>query len=218
MKRGSPHDELLNASINGPGFHVFPSACSFTRVQVTNFSKTVIADATDIFNGHDDGKRRQLAELGGSPVMVKAADVLRQLVPGREPTDGVGLVSDPGCAEQPPHVDVEMYGLQGQVKRAGDDGVAGGYPLGAIIAVQNGTKFVAWVGAIDFQGSKTYHPVTLVLNAGDVLIFRIDLVHAGAAYDEVNVRIHFFLDRAGIVRQPDQTSLMCHHKNLIKNQ
>lgn len=58
-----------------------------------------------------------------------------------------------------------------------------------------------------------------------MLIFRGDLVHAGAAVGEVeNVRIHAYLDVEGVVRPKeqvagvdvDETHFMCDEKYILK--
>jgi hypothetical protein len=49
---------------------------------------------------------------------------------------------------------------------------------------------------------------TIILNAGDRVVFRGDLIHCGAAYDKRNVRIHCFLDSTAptvVQRDPDDT-------------
>ena len=49
----------------------------------------------------------------------------------------------------------------------------------------------------------------LTLNCGDMLVFRGDLVHAGAAFDQLNVRLHAYLDvMGGPQRQVDRTHLV----------
>ena len=46
---------------------------------------------------------------------------------------------------------------------------------------------------------------TLTLNAGDLIIFRGDLSHAGAAYEEDNVRVHVYIDSPLYPREPGET-------------
>jgi gentisate 1,2-dioxygenase len=38
------------------------------------------------------------------------------------------------------------------------------------------------------------------MNAGDIMIFRADTVHAGSAYQQENIRIHVYLDSPMIQR------------------
>jgi len=48
----------------------------------------------------------------------------------------------------------------------------------------------------------------LALNAGDVVVFRGDLVHAGATYEKRNVRLHVSLDVEDIAQSANSTHLM----------
>lgn len=61
-----------------------------------------------------------------------------------------------------------------------------------------------------------------MLNRGDVVVFRGDLVHAGAAYEELNHRVHCFLElREGgyeRVKEKDgteRTMLMFDSENIV---
>jgi len=38
------------------------------------------------------------------------------------------------------------------------------------------------------------HPMTFVLNSGDMLLFRQDLVHHGAPSTDVNHRVRWYID------------------------
>ena len=43
------------------------------------------------------------------------------------------------------------------------------------------------------------------LQIGDILIFRGDLVHSGAAFTAENVRVHCYLDHDNVVRDENTT-------------
>jgi ectoine hydroxylase-related dioxygenase (phytanoyl-CoA dioxygenase family) len=45
----------------------------------------------------------------------------------------------------------------------------------------------------------------LALDAGDILLFRSDLVHAGSAYTEDNLRLHAYLDSPFVKRITNRT-------------
>lgn len=127
----------------------------------------------------------------------------------------VALLCEADAKDQLAHTDAEIYGMQGQVKRLGDDGIFGGFPAGCIAALQDSTKLNVWAGSINFDHKKEYPHSCIVLDAGDILVFRLDLIHSGARYDVTNVRIHCFLDRDGIVREPNATAMMDYHKNVL---
>ena len=49
------------------------------------------------------------------------------------------------------------------------------------------------------------------MKAGDVLLFRGDLVHAGAAYEDTNIRVHAYVDvniNGTVTRTRNQTTLV----------
>lgn len=111
-----------------------------------------------------------------------------------------GLVSQPRCKEQQPHVDVIA-----RIKRRGE-----ALPSGRIVhrpfvlvAVEEGTRLVVWPRSHAhlraFKGSRALMPSVVRVSAADRLVIAIptghgllvhgDLVHAGAAYKTHNVRL-----------------------------
>ena len=95
-----------------------------------------------------------------------------QYVPRTYCEHGVHLIwSDPGCLTQRFHYDVnpEVVGNMPDVNK----------PTGVILALENGVVFIT--------RRKTY-----VLEAGDLLLFRADVLHRGAGYERVNnLRLHW---------------------------
>ena len=78
-----------------------------------------------------------------------------------------------------------------------------------------GTKINVWPNSIrliytdpQFLPHRAIQMKTLELNPGDIFVFRGDLVHAGAAYDKENFRIHCFLDSDCVLRDPNKTFLI----------
>ena len=114
------------------------------------------------------------------------------------------LRSDPECKAQLPHADVTRLALE----MSRDDCM----PLGCVIATMPNTPFIVWEGAIRCfdppADERLFYPKVLLLQPGDMLIFRGDLVHAGAAFDKFNVRIHAYLDVKGVVRNANDTQPM----------
>lgn len=167
-----------------------------------------------------DGKRCQVFvdkvkwSASCSSCISVVSKAISDAVPFRDIRDTVVLLSKAGCCDQAPHTDVEIYQLHRNVKRLGDDGVFDGFPLGCLAALQDQTYLNVWDGSINFDAQKEYSHSRIELHAGDLFIFRVDLVHSGAAYEEDNVRIHCFLDREGIVRTSNLTSLF-DHKNIL---
>lgn len=107
------------------------------------------------------------------------------------------LQSRPGCAEQRPHTDydVEDPGFQAAM-------AAGSPPFGVLTALEPGTHLVTY----GLRGSATREDrQDVCLEPGDVLVFRGDVVHAGAAYDSDNVRLHAYLDSNMVERRGNST-------------
>jgi hypothetical protein len=126
------------------------------------------------------------------------------------PSNMVILTSKPGCSEQLPHCDYEpTY----EFAKASDAEI----PLGCLIAIEDNTKLVIWPYSIKLscmplhlsdEWIKVNGPIAkteVILQRGDVLVFRGDLIHAGAAYQTNNTRIHVFLDSPVVERQKNRT-------------
>lgn len=193
---------------------------------------TMVPETDVIFNNAaaDDeanDKRRSQVEFKrfiGTDVMMarmheRLNGMLLELYPSLKPNDMVILRSDPGCADQRSHTDYTWQDWrrrqqQGQTKRpkCSNKMVDAKVPLACVVAVMPSTYFDLWPGAINcFDGVKdgrVFSHLRLVLNPGDLLIFRGDLVHAGAGFDLFNIRIHTYLDAMGVHRTKDTTFYM----------
>jgi hypothetical protein len=89
-------------------------------------------------------------------------------------------------------------------------------PFLFLFALQDDTRLVVWPGSHKvIQGrGRTIPPIqpkTLVLDAGDAVIFRPDLVHAGAEYETENIRIHCYIDSSLVKRDPNRTWIIGKH-------
>ena len=75
-------------------------------------------------------------------------------------------------------------------------------PLSMLLAIQEGTCF--WVFPTGCNGAASL----LELSVGDILVWRGDLVHAGAGYAVDHVRVHAYIDppREIYERPKDQTN------------
>lgn len=131
-------------------------------------------------------------------------DKVQKYVPNLEPNNWVILKSKPGCQEQMPHCDYEP---DKDWENASDNNV----PYGAIVAIMPGSKIKIWEKSFFHNkntNQKQIKPIEgriVELDPGDVFLFRGDLVHAGAVYQEINYRLHFYLDSPKIIRNPNRT-------------
>lgn len=171
-----------------------------------------------IFNttGLNDFKRLQRPASGGKEFTFtdKIARKLRCLYPGTRVSNWVVLTSTPGCADQMPHTDWELTNSRnGCVHQFGPSVRS----FGAIVALQDNTRLHVWPGSHRLFGPCSGTPTrrirrkTLRLNAGDVCVFRHDLVHAGAGYTTTNHRLHAYMDHPAIPRKPNRTYLIQEH-------
>lgn len=220
-------DSLAERDIMSRGFHIFRCALGDDFV----YDLEAIASAVEqekhlecIFNGGSgappeagmgtagmcpvgDGLRRQLfakdvRDAGTKKFLARLQVKLCELIPRRNANDIVILQSLPGCAAQQPHRDYDPY-LHEQVN---DDGVLGGFPLGCLVALEDGTRFDAWPATIlPYSSNGLVKRTTLVLNKGDILVFRGDLIHAGSSFGVKNTRVHAFLDCRGYRRHPNSS-------------
>ncbi len=132
------------------------------------------------------------------------------LMPGRVCDDMVVLLSEQGCLEQAAHADWTAASLEA-VRT--DDGLFGGYPAGALLALEPGTALNVWPASSCRTEAGVPHedtpPTRVALDPGDLIVFRADLVHAGCAYMEApNVRLHVYCDRRGVKRGRNETFTM----------
>lgn len=117
------------------------------------------------------------------------------------------LLSLPGCHEQAPHCD---YVQDDQFENVKDRDI----PLSYIICLQENTKINLWVNSLKMVYRKPIAPIRkteVKMNVGDVLVFRGDLVHAGSAYNDENIRVHGYLDSKTIKRICNQTYVIHQH-------
>ena len=107
------------------------------------------------------------------------------------------LISLPGCGRQQAHTDYNPSHLVGLP--------ANQRPGGILLALQDNTTFDIW------PQPYTRTPVApdrVLLNSGDVIVFRGDTVHAGTEYETANVRLHAYLDSDRVTRPLDRTWLV----------
>lgn len=173
-------------------------------------------------HGRNDQRRRQCTLRSNRTLPVAMRAVLRsaeaflgensEWCGGRTPSAWALLRSLPGCARQAAHAD---YVPTPALCRASDAEM----PLAVLVALQDETTLDVWPRSIRCIGADTeelaHYPLiqrhTVALSAGDVLVFRGDLVHAGSAYDAENVRLHMYLDSAHVPREPNRTWLIDVH-------
>lgn len=126
------------------------------------------------------------------------------------------LRSLPGCTRQLAHTDYipdeELLMSTPETR-----------PFLCVLALEDNTKLVVWPGSQKvIQGrGRTMAPIepkVVFLEAGDAIIFRGDLVHAGAEYDTDNIRLHCYIDSKAVNRNPNRTWIISKHADDLVQQ
>lgn len=188
-------------------------------VYVSPFIKKLEAyrNKTDyIFNGqgHNDHKRQQV-KLPASMVKV-IQQKLQTLYPNHTVQDFVLLKSLPGCQRQQAHTD---YIPDIALHQCPNEKL----PLLCLVAIEPNTRLIVWPGSHKVvqglgRSKEPIEPKMLVLDVGDAVVFRADLVHAGAEYDSENIRIHCYLDTDLVPRDPNRTWILQKHSDTLIQQ
>ena len=122
---------------------------------------------------------------------------------GRRAAEPSFLLSLPGCQRQPAHADYYPGDLDAHSVDI--------YPLGCLISLEDETLLDVWTGCFgtnllyDQNRKEAYTSSLITLNAGDVVFFRADLVHAGSSYSSPNLRMHIYLDTLDITHRANRT-------------
>lgn len=196
----------------------------FATQALINTLPTIVGDKASIatqviFNNkkHGGDKKRLQTPLNiNGPLPVKAfrrtvQSFVRKHYPHHVPNSMVVLTSMSLCQSQLAQCDYEP---SVEFAKTSDDNI----PLGCLIALESGTKLKVWPKSIRLSTMNEYirsdyieeyggpiKPIEVTLNPGDALVFRGDLVHAGAAYAQKNNRVHLYLDSPDVPR-PDNVT------------
>ena len=133
------------------------------------------------------------AQVRVAPDEEVASALLRALhesgeLDGRSHGEINALDSLPGCRQQRLHWDFNPDLCEGLVCK----------PASVILGMQCGARLMV-------RDERANATVPIVLGPGDVLVFEGDVAHAGASYCARNMRVHVYLDVAGVVRDRDFT-------------
>jgi len=176
------------------GYHVFKNKCTISPEVFTALKKQIDSKTGGpIFNGVKNDKKRIQSNLSRKPAVIddfidELETSLRELLPSDSPlsfSNWVILKSTPGCERQQPHSDYDPE----LIRRTTD---YKDIPLLVLVSIMPDTYLDLW----DANGNHE----CVSMDAGDVLIFKADTVHAGSAYQRENIRIHVYLDSPMIQR------------------
>ena len=208
---GLEWDAYVTKQLDSAGFVVIPDFISHPdAAQLRRAAEDAYFDAEStyrhsepIFNGSgaNRGGRRQSKglPLAIMPLVRRLKDQLKARY-SCVPCDPVILLSAENCGEQRAHLD---YQLEELISQQGQRSSA--MPGFAVAAFEDHTELVVWPDSPAlcraYAANKKVVPPTrlkrtvLRLPVGSVILCSALLVHAGAAYEKLNRRLHFFLDQ-----------------------
>ncbi len=219
-KRGAA---AVTEDLHKKGYTVYRTTFKMTKEEIS-LAKSISKDGNYVFNhqdfSKDDGKRLQIhfnqikIDPDQSSENIQLIDRVYQHIrkfceqefPIHHVCDPVFILSLPGCTEQPPHCDHNplLFAVNAYPN----------VPLGLLLCLERvGTRLVVWEGSHMKARymMRRKKPVSdeqrkvIRLQIGDILIFRGDLVHSGAAFTAENVRVHCYLDHDNVVRDENTT-------------
>ena len=219
-------DESNSQMLARDGYEIRKAWCPVTP----ELLKEIAAIKTDpIFNDNPDhrsDRKRKQATISST----WSRAIRRRLAvefPALKPSSMVVIESRPGCQRQAAHCD---YIPTEDLLALSDEEM----PLLFLLAVEPNTTLDVWPRSHQILRSaetqkieqqkteqqttekqktenQSIHRTTLQLDAGDAILFRADLVHAGSAYTEANRRVHLYLDNSDHHRDPNRTWIIYKH-------
>lgn len=141
----------------------------------------------------DDGKRNQVELVTSSNTPLQQLHgavhniVHETTSPRMQLQNWVCIQSNPGCQRQAMHCDLPPDSNHEKLQS-----------IGVLVAIEFGTSMWIWPGSHrlhDIEIPVDFPPIPAVqvhMEPGDVLCFRGDLIHAGAAYVYENIRLHAY--------------------------
>lgn len=212
-------------SLHVVGYKIFKAAIEVPK-EIVDESIKKSTKAPAIFNQNEkkrrnDNKRRQysLSANKSSKKMKEFLNstndfILENVSSVLKPATWVVIHSKQGCQSQAAHSD---YVPDLSLASVPDHQM----PLSALLALMPGTKLNVWpnsskLSILNENLLEKVKPISceqIDLEAGDLLVFRGDFVHAGSSYENDNYRLHTFLDSGSVKRSPNKTWIVHEHAN-----
>ena len=199
--------------INTIGYVILKNAISITENDIKNIEKQIKMNSIYIFNQdwNNNDKKRMQTNLNENNLSFIAQ--LNQTIIGINPllkmSNWVIIKSEFECHKQLAHLDY--------IPRPGFNEIINGIdknkiPLLVLTSLMDNTYIHIWNNSIELMnGSYIGSPIKsnkILLNKGDILIFRSDIIHAGSEYDKENIRLHCYLDSPYLDREIDTTFIV----------
>lgn len=196
-----------SATADDTGYRVIRGALKISARDLDLARQVVDEHGCVIFNDalcdseDNDQMRMQCGTMGRLRGLVGR---MRRLVSKEAPTltmsSPVIIKSLRGCRSQMVHCDYDPESLTD----LRDDMV----PHGMLVALEEGTSLLVYPGSHRLKEvEQPEGAVSVHLSAGDAVVFRGDLLHAGSSYSSENTRMHVYLDAPGVPRSLNVTHL-----------
>lgn len=203
--------------MNTDGYIVFPNFADPGKLKAR--VEPYKSRAEYIFNGPsvNDHKRKQVdLPLNTVLELRQKLKTVSFISVDHRVEEFVLLRSLPGCSRQMAHTD--YVPIEELLNCPPDE-----LPYLFLFAVEDNTSLIVWPGShkvIQGRGRtiSTIAPQKLNLSAGDAVLFRPDLVHAGSEYTTENIRIHCYIDSARVPRNPNRTWIIQKHADELVQQ
>lgn len=188
-------------NIHKNGYHIYKNMCHAIDPAglMDHLNKQIDSKyGGPIFNGAKNDKKRLQSTLRCNNTIIsdfieKLQENIYNILPSESRlyfSNWVILKSLDGCNEQRPHTDYNVENIKNIT-----DSIC--VPLLVLVALMPETYLDIW----DLDGIHR----KLVMDKGDVLIFRADMIHGGSSYEKENIRIHAYLDSPLVKRITNRT-------------
>ena len=188
------------------GYEIRKGWCALTSELLSSMAQIKTAPIFNDNPAYKSDRKRKQATIS-TPWSRAVRHHLAVEFPTLRPSPMVMIESEPGCQRQAAHCD---YIPTEELLDLPDEEM----PLLFLLAVEPHTMLDIWPGshlALRGETKKRYRRKTLVLDAGDAVLFRADLIHAGSAYASANRRFHVYLDSPEHHRDPNRTWIIYKH-------
>lgn len=215
-KPSKKRDRPVSSPLHSVGYRVYKSAFMITNV-ILRDAVRLSRSAVEIFN-YNESKKNDYKRLEASFNMRQCEEETRQFILSLDhfvaeeisstlmPSEWHVISSKAGCQDQAPHCDFEPDLPLATVP---DEEM----PLSVLVALMPGTRLNIWPNSIRLAclSGRILRKMdkiaceVLNLDAGDLIVFRGDFIHAGSCYSEDNYRLHRYLDSESVPREPNTT-------------
>jgi hypothetical protein len=210
MKRS--HSQLTNPIINdlhANGYVKITNGINIPSNIFAEIKNQVDKRGRSIFNHHEtqsqnDHKRLQCNIWTKTKRMKNFIDGLNAyLTQNINPTLSISkwviLHSKPRCQDQASHCD---YIEPEKMSEIADHFI----PLAVLVSLMAETQIHVWPKShLITEEMEPIERQIIIMNEGDIFVFRGDVVHAGSSYEENNYRLHAYMDSELVPRLPNRT-------------